>query len=612
MKTALELLCPARDLEAGKLAFNYGADAVYIGAPKFGARAAAGNPVSDIERLANFGHQFGAKTYVTLNTLLYEQELDEALRLIRELYNAGIDALIIQDLGLLEMDLPPLPLFASTQTHNYETERIQFLEKAGFQRIILARELSVKQIQEIRRNTQVELEAFVHGALCVSLSGQCNFSQAMCGRSANRGECAQACRMPFDLLNNDGSVISRNKHFLSLKDFNAGEQIFDLIRAGITSFKIEGRLKDSNYLINNTAYYRKLIDSFLYQNPDYTKASAGSTELSFEPDPERSFNRGFTPYFLENRPKNLANFSSPKSLGKALGMVKSVSANHFELETTEPIVNGDGLCYINKFGELQGFPVNGIQGSKIFPDKMPALSAGILVYRNFDKAFTKNLESNTDKRKIDVQLVFGEENDGFRLNATDEDGVSVSEVITHPKETAKDAERAIQTIEKQLTKSGDSIFRVTDFQYQAEQAYFFPASMLNEIRRNCLDKLHGQRLKEYKRPQPKRPETDAHYFKDQVFYQENIANSLSRIFYEKHGAEVNEKAFELLNKTQQDGKTIMTTRYCIKYELQICPHKQKPNPNLQIKEPIFLKDKNRRYRLDFDCEQCFMKVLLED
>ncbi|MCF8372174.1 MAG: U32 family peptidase [Bacteroidales bacterium] len=606
----LELLCPAKDLESGKLAINYGADAVYIGAGKFGARASAGNPVSDIEELCRSAHQFRAKVYVTLNTILYDHEIAEAHSLIWELYHAGADSLIIQDMGILELDLPPIPLFASTQTHNYDLKKIKFLEDVGISRIILARELSIAEIKKIKSQTHLGLEAFIHGALCVSFSGQCYFSHATTGRSANRGECAQACRMPFDLIDGDGKTILKNRHLLSLKDFQASKHLADLIEAGITSFKIEGRLKDKNYIINNTAYYRQLLDSYLLGSSSYCKASSGKTHFSFAPDPDKSFNRGFTDYFLGQRKPEMASFETPKSKGKLIGKVKKTGKDFFMLDTDLEINNGDGLCFIDKNGGLEGFNVNRFENGKIYPSTMRELSIGINIYRNFDRKFSKELEANRDKRKIKVRFIFSETREGFLIKAIDEDGHELSHSDFCEQIPANKPDRARETIITQLKKAGDTNFEISEVEIDLSKDYFIPASFLNNLRRSILVLLEEKRRQNYKREERIVQSNEVPYPEDKIDHKTNVSNDLAKKFYARHGVQNLEEAFELLPKTEFAGKTIMTTRYCIKFELGVCPHKQDASTqSLHLKEPLFLHDKQHSYRLEFDCKACLMKVV---
>ena len=493
----IELLAPAKNLATGIAAINHGADAVYVGAPKFGARAAAGNSINDIAKLVNYAHRYWAKVYVALNTILYDDELDEALALIRSIYEAGADALIIQDMGLLELDLPPLPLFASTQTHNYSVEKIQFLEKVGFQRVILARELSLKQLREIRSNTNIDLEFFIHGALCVSFSGQCYLSQATQGRSANRGECAQPCRLPYTLTDSSGSIIEQNKYLLSLKDLNLSEYLRDLIDAGVSSFKIEGRLKDINYVKNVTAFYRQRIDEILEKDSSLVRASSGKTIVTFQPNPSKTFNRGFTEHFIRRRSKDILSPHTPKSTGAYLGKVKQIERNCFILETEETLHNGDGICFFNAQNDLQGTNINKIEGKKIFPSEIDGLEVGTLIYRNYDYTFAKELQADKTKRLIAVKMQFVETNDGFAIHIEDENGVKIKIEHTCEKNPAKNKNQAEETVRRQFTKLGDSIFICEEMNIVWSQPYFLPISVCNEMRREGIRQLEEERLKLY-------------------------------------------------------------------------------------------------------------------
>src|ERR1035437_6409202 len=421
----IELLSPAKNLECGLAAINHGADAVYIGASQFRARAAAGNSVEDIATLVKHAHQYRVKVLVAVNTILTDDQLHEAENLIWEVYNAGADALIIQDMGILKLNLPPITLHASTQTDNRTVEKVKFLQDVGFSRVVLARELSLKQITDISSQTEVELEAFVHGALCVSYSGQCYMSQANCGRSANRGQCAQYCRLPYHLLDADDTMLMKNKHFLSLKDLDLSDSLGELMEAGVTSFKIEGRLKDVDYVKNITAYYRKKLDAVLEGNTRFQKASAGRTTFFFEPNPEKSFRRGATDYFLHERKDDIVQLDTPKSMGEAIGKVKEIWEYYFTMSSAEKLNNGDGLCFINQHGDLTGFRVNKVDGRRVYPADMPRLAEGIWLYRNQDHEFEKILQHKTSERKVGLEIVFREIANGFYIQLTDEDGTSI-------------------------------------------------------------------------------------------------------------------------------------------------------------------------------------------
>ena len=597
----IELLCPARNYETGLAAINHGADAVYIGAPKFGARSDAGNPVEDIARLAAYAHRFGARVYVTLNTLLYDDELDEAQWLVGQIHNAGADALIIQDMALLEMELPPIPLFASTQAHNYHVDRIQFLERVGIQRVILARELTLKQITEIRKQTSVELEFFVHGALCVSLSGQCYFSQAVKGRSANRGECAQMCRLPYSLVDAGGKVLASHQHLLSLKDLNLSDHLVDLVAAGITSFKIEGRLKEISYIKNVTAFYRARLDAILEGRTDLRRASSGSTYFLFQSDPEKTFNRGMTNYFIKGRRPEIASLRTPKSLGKALGGVTGVDDHSFTIESAEPLHNGDGICFFDTDDELCGVNVNTVADGRVTPNDMTGILPGTFLYRNYDHEFVKLLKGDTARRKIGVAFTLAESPDGFVLNGMDEDGFRGEAGVVHPKEAAKKPETARENILLQLSKLGDSIFILSDITIDMSQVFFIPVSVLNKLRRECLAAIEAERGRHFVPLRKKIIPNDVPYPAQRIDYSYNVVNKLSARFYARHGVESIEQGFEL----QQDlsGKALMTMRHCLKFQAGLCRGDHGGN------EQLFLTDGKNRYALEVDCDQCIMRII---
>ena len=422
-KKIIELLAPAKNLVCGRAAISHGADAIYIGGPKFGAREDAGNSLQDIEILVEEAQIFGVKVYVALNTILYDSELEDARQQIKNLYEIGVDALIIQDMGILEMDLPPIPLHSSTQLHNYLPGQIKFLEAVHFKRAVLARELSIDQIRDIRSQTSIELEAFIHGSLCVSFSGRCYLSNAIGGRSANRGACAQPCRKRYTLFDADKKIISSDQHLLSLKDLNHSDSIKELAEAGIQSFKIEGRLKEVDYVKNITAFYRKKMDAFLEDQPGFKTASAGKSFISFEANPAKSFNRGTTDYFLRGRSKDIVSFESPKFLGELVGEVTQVTTKYFEINSALEIANNDGLVFISAKGESIGIKVNVVERSRIFPDKMNGIYPGAKVYRNYDHLFQQQLKSDLTIRKIAVRIEIRESDDGFELTAQDRKSV---------------------------------------------------------------------------------------------------------------------------------------------------------------------------------------------
>lgn len=605
--TTLELLAPAKDLEFGKAAIDHGADAVYIGAPSFSARKAAGNSIQEIEKLINFAHFFDARVYVALNTMLFDHELEEAERIIRQVYNAGADALIIQDMGILEMDLPPLALHASTQTHNASPEKVKFLEKTGFQRVILARELSLQEISAIRHTTHVELEAFVHGALCVSYSGQCYMSQAICQRSGNRGVCSQPCRSTYDLTDKDGKVIVKNKHLLSLKDLNLSDQLEDLVNAGVTSFKIEGRLKDISYIKNITALYRQRLDTFLENKPDYRKSSSGKSMVLFAPDARRTFNRGYTSYHLKGRTEKMASFLTQKSIGTYVGKVLKLGISHFQY-AGEDLTNGDGICFFNKNGELAGFNVSGIKGNFITPSSMEELYAGAELYRNLDFTFENQLKKSENLRRIGIHMEFGEIPEGFYISIRDEAQITSRYEINAPKSKAEKPENARLNTKTQLTKLGDTQFYLLSFTDKLSEPYFLSLSELNLFRRQAVEKHYQTRLSAYERTEAKFTPNAEPCPWSVLDYKGNVANAQAIRFYKRHGVSDIEKAFELLPEVQYAQKEVMTTKHCIRYQLDACPVHQR-NGN-KLPDPLFLRDNHHTYRLAFDCKNCRMNVIL--
>lgn len=612
--SCVELLAPAKNYEQGREAVNHGADAVYIGAPAFGARVAAGNSIEEIEQLARYAHRYHARVFATVNTLLYDHEVEDAVRLIHQLYDIGVDACIIQDLGLLECDLPPIELHASTQTHNATPERVRFMEEVGFSRVILARETSLEQMREIRSQTHVDLEAFVQGALCVCYSGQCYMSQYLNDRSGNRGCCAQPCRSSYDLYDEKGNMLRRSEHLLSLKDFSAARHLQEMIAAGISSFKIEGRLKDMSYVKNVTAYYRQLLDNLMEADGAIEAASSGKCEFYFVPDLQKTFNRGFTDYFLEARDK-MATMSTQKSLGKVLGKVSKITGNSITVKSSEPLTAGDGLCYFNAKGELEGFFVNHVQGSMFQPNRMPpGIAVGTTLWRNNDQAFEKQLQGNSAVRKIGVEIRLGETETGLKMTMRDSDGCEASACTDCEKELAQNEERALENIDRQCRKLGETPFAATKVAYDCEQTYFLPAAVLNELRRNAVVALEEARVAEHlaHRGQRLQGNPEAPYFEKEVDYRANILNCHTADFYRRHGVE----AFEYgLEKTHDyAGKALMTTKYCLRYELGAClmgKNKGKTDPAIP-KGTLYLRNNKNLFRIECDCRQCLMRLYLAD
>lgn len=606
---SLELLAPARNLEFGIEAIEHGADAVYIGGPSFGARAAAGNRMEDIAQLASHAHRYSARVLMTLNTILRDDELEAARQLAWQAYDAGVDALIVQDMGLLELDLPPLALHASTQTDNRSREKVQFLEQVGFSQIVLARELTLEQIRHIAAHTTATLEFFIHGALCVSYSGQCYLSHATTERSANRGECSQACRLPYSLADaqgqTHGQIIARQQHLLSLKDNNQSANLRALADAGIRSFKIEGRLKDLSYVKNVTAHYRKLLDEILTDAPNYQRASAGHCNFSFNPQPEKTFNRGASDYFVNDRQQEIADFRTPKFAGEAVGAVSQLGRDHFDIATQTVIHNGDGLTYFDARGELQGLRVNRADGQRLYPAEMPTkLQPGTALYRNRDQQFERQLEKKSAQRRIAVQLRLNETASGFALKISDEEGHTASANIEQGKEVAKDQEENASKLRENLGKFGNTIFQATNIDLQLSQPWFIPGSMLNALRRQAIEALIAARQNNYLRPRRQTASIPPPlYPENELSYLGNIYNQKARAFYSRHGVSLIEPAYEC---NQEKGLvSLMISKHCLRYSFNLCPKQVKGiRP-----EPMLLLRGNDKLTLRFDCQRCEMHVV---
>ncbi|MBX2928923.1 MAG: U32 family peptidase [Saprospiraceae bacterium] len=611
MKQKVEILAPAKNLYQGMAAINAGADAVYIGAHTFGARTNATNSVADIAELTEYAHLFKARVFVTVNTILYDKELEDCRRLIYDLYDAGVDALIIQDMGILEMDLPPIVLHASTQANNRDAAHVKFLADAGIRRVVLARELNLDQIREIHEATDVELEFFVSGALCVSFSGNCYMSVANGERSANRGSCAQNCRLPYNLIDGNGTTLLTETHLLSIKDLNLSDQLPMLIEAGITSFKIEGRLKDLVYVKNNVSYLRKRLDAFLEDNPLYEKASSGRTFYAFEAKMDKSFNRGYTDYFVNQRKARIGSWETPKSQGEYIGKLLEIKANGYRIENAELLNNGDGLYFVNEEGQADGDRVNIIVNDLVVPNTFRPLPIGTDIYRNSDAEFNKLLERDDSAiRKIGVALHFAETPAGFTLRATDEDGHTSTATLKTEKELTKNGESIVENIKKNLAKAGNTPFIVDDIRVDFSDHWFLPNSKINDIRRTVLEQLMDARIREYHREERAITPTDHPYPVSALDFTYNVSNRLARQFYHRHGVQQIEKAFEL----QWDpGKSrVMTTKYCVKYELGKCPRFQRETMGEKIKEPLVLKHGEVEYKLKFNCKPCEMEIWEKD
>lgn len=602
----IELLSPAKDLQCGIEAINHGADAVYIGAPKFGARAAVGNSLEDIGILCRYAHLYGVRIYVTLNTILKDEELDEVELMIWELWRVGVDALIIQDMGIMKLHLPPIPLHASTQMDNRTSEKVQFLEKVGFKQVVLARELSLNEIRQISEHTTVPLEVFVHGALCVSYSGQCYLSAALSGRSANRGECAQYCRLPYTMVDSTGKEIVSEKHLLSLKDMNRSEHLEALLDAGVSSLKIEGRLKDITYVKNVTAFYRKKLDEIFTRRKEYIRSSLGKSVFTFEPVVEKSFNRGFTSFFLKGRTSNITAFDTPKSLGELVGSVKEIKGNSFTISGLKQLNNGDGLVFFNKQGVLEGFRVNRVDANRVYPLEMPSILPKTPLYRNFDHAFEKLLAKPSAERKLGVQIQFLDNAFGFTLCMEDETGARVMITKSFAKELARSEQR--DNICKQLSKLGNTPFEVAKVDVLLEDNWFIPSSLLAEMRREAVEKLVANRNIRYNREIAKylHLQEKPHFPQTQLTYLGNVANQKAQAFYKEHGITNIDSAFEI---NPLKGVPLMFTKHCLRYSMGWCPtYQKKKSP---YKEPYYLLYKETRLRLHFDCKHCQMQVIQE-
>lgn len=591
----IELLAPAKDLNTGIAAINAGADAVYVGASKFGARSAASNSLEEIGKLIDYAHQFRVKVYIALNTILYDEELKEANDLIWKLYDLKADAIIIQDMGILEMDLPPIPLISSTQMDNYSLEKIKFLEGVGFKRVILARELSLSQIKEIKDNTNLELEVFVHGALCVGFSGRCYLSSYLSGRSANRGECIQACRLPYTLIDGDNNIIAKNKPLLCLKDFNLSDNLEELIEAGATSFKIEGRLKDKEYVSNVVSVYNKKLNEIILNNKNLKRSSSGIVSLGFEPDLDKTFNRTYTTYFLKGRQKDILS-SSPKSVGKLLGKVKEVFKDYFILDKEIEINNGDGLCFFDRKNDLVGSNVNNVFGEKIFLNNMTEVEKGQSIYRNTDVKFLKSIQI---ERKINLSFLFKEEKNGFFLSIKDDEGNCGFSEIRIDKKEAEKKEKAIENITNQLGKLGETIYTVKEIKIEWKKPYFIPLSQINEIRRTAIENISLERKNNYKVETFAIKKNSTPFISKDLSCEGNVSNNLSEKFYKKHGVVNIDPAFEL-----KKGSKVMTTKHCLKHYFGFCPKEGK-----MIKDPLYLINENgQKFILKFNCVDCQMEI----
>lgn len=600
MARSIELLSPARDVPTAREAILHGADAIYIGAPKYSARAAAGNSIEDIASLVEFAHIYGVKIYVALNTIIYEEEIPEVESLIKSLYDIGVDALIVQDMGILKMNIPPIQLHASTQCHNTTIEQVNFLQKSGFSQVVLARELNIDEISDICKKTDVPIEVFVHGALCVSYSGRCYLSCALNGRSANRGECAQSCRMSYNLEDANGNILVKEKHLLSLKDMNRSKSIEELLDAGVTSLKIEGRLKDIEYVKNITAYYRRILDEIFSQRIEYKASSSGRVKLNFTPNPYKSFNRGFTQYYTNKEINNISSIDTPKSKGEKIGIVKNVCQNYIEIESFSELHNGDGLCFTSSDGKFAGFGLNRVDGSKLYPSQMPDIKKGDIIYRNHDIKFEKLLSSPTAERKIPVHITLSYCKNTLTLQIVDDKGnVVKTEKNKIALEKAKTEQDENQ--KRQLSKLGNTPFVTESVDCSNIKELFVPSSLLADMRRNAVEKLIQKRIATYKRP-IKDNDTKPQYHTKDVTFETNISNSKSFEFYKERGVDKIANAYEM--KEVKDA-TLMTTLHCIRRTFGKCLKTKEGN---EWKEPLYLVSGKNRLQLNFNCKECKMTI----
>ncbi|MDE6696301.1 MAG: U32 family peptidase [Muribaculaceae bacterium] len=582
----LELLAPAGNAEIAMQAILHGADAVYMGATSHGARRNAANSIDDIKRTVDFAHIFRAKVYVTVNTIVYNKELKVAERLITDLYNAGVDAIIVQDMGILRMDIPPIELHASTQCDIRTPEKAKFLQDVGFSQLVLPRELTLEEIRRMADSVTIPLESFIHGALCVSYSGRCHASYATCGRSANRGECAQLCRLPYTLTDSSGKIIAKDKHLLSLRDLNTMDILPKMIEAGVSSFKIEGRLKEAAYVKNTVAAYRRTIDNIIAYHPDkYERSSFGVSEITFTPDLSKSFNRGFTHYFIDSRrPKSIISPDTPKSLGEVVGDISKLN-------------NGDGISFFDAEGNYTGAMVNGVQGNRILTSKPVNIPKSAEIHRTYDRIWDKELQRETAVRKIGVSFTI----DDSGITANDERGCS----IRIPLDCTRDIAKKRMDYSIIFSKLGNTPYRMTTFQSQIDPTIFIPAGQLTELRRKAISALDQANISTYPYTYRKKEDLEAKYMTDCLDYRDNVANDLAEKFYRDHGVKKIERAIETSRSADQTGKRLMTTRHCILRELGMC---KKEKGLGKYSEPLKLHTGKETFTLEFNCRDCEMHL----
>jgi len=619
----IELLSPAKTAEIGREAILHGADAVYIGGPAFGARHNASNTLEDIAALVEFAHRYRARIFVTMNTILHDAELETARAQIHQLYDAGVDALIIQDMGLLEMDLPPIQLHASTQCDIRTVDKARFLGQAGFSQLVLARELTIEQIRAIRAATDTPLEYFIHGALCVAFSGQCYISHADTGRSANRGDCSQACRLPYTLSDGQGRVVAYEKHLLSMKDNDQSANLEALVDAGIRSFKIEGRYKDMGYVKNITAHYRLLLDEILERRPELARASSGRTRVLFTPDVDKNFHRGHTDYFANGRQESIGAFDSPKYVGVELGSVVRIGGDNFDLVTNEPMANGDGLNYMHK-RETVGIQANVVQKLgededgqrwRVFPNEgiktLPGLKVGSVIHRNRDHQWEAALNKKSSERRVRVDLALAETADGLRLTVADEDGITTAFDAAVALQPAQQAEQALAGLRTALGKLGNTMFEAGEIALDLSQPWFVPSAAINGLRRDALAAHEAARLAAWERPQRAAEAVPPPVYPEaQLSYLANVYNDKARAFYQRHGVQLIAAAYE---SHEEAGEVpLMITKHCLRFSFNLCPKQAKGVQGVQGQvraEPMTLVSGDERYTLKFDCKPCEMHVV---
>lgn len=631
----IELLAPAKNLECGIAAIDHGADAVYIGAAQFGARQTAGNSTDDIAELTRYAHQFGAAVYVTVNTIVYEKELAALEHLLKQLVEMGVDAILVQDMAVLEIykklkaeyvargyRMPAL--HASTQTDNRSADKVKWLKENGFERVVLARELSLEEITDIHKaHPDVELEAFVHGALCVSYSGACYASQYFFNRSANRGECAQFCRMAFDLKDSDGETLIEDSYLLSLKDMCQLDRLGDLLEAGVCSLKIEGRLKDANYVKNVVATYSEALNAYIAKHSDkFRRSSFGKCSYTFTPALEKTFNRGFTHYFFNGRQKDISSFNTPKAMGEYVGYVKEIRRGSFNVAGTAMFANGDGLCFFNRQKKLEGFRVNRVENNRLYPLTMPKnLEPGMALYRNNDIEFERAMQGKTSTRKLQVRFVVDVVDGKLTFTATDECGRSANVVLNETPEKAQKSQH--DNIVKQLEKLGNTVWTANEIYINnSADEFFIPSSRLAAVRRELLEALENTPVSNHTDKQAVDETATNSVNANNTVYADtiniaNVANTTAQNYYAAHGVKNAPTAFEL-NSDYKAGSTtapsavppLMTCRYCLRYALGYCVKNGGKRPTWH--EPLHLEAKNGiRVRLAFNCAKCQMEVYAE-